>query len=305
MSQSPKPPSTLYTYCFMVALCFGCALVLSVLASALKGPQEEAKRLDRSKQMLMSAMILSPAGHFLLEGPDGQPVPAKHTGSGVLAPGSAEDSPSSEDILTVFQNRIQPVLVTESGEITSFKEANINRDEYVDENSKNGYANLPLKLAYQILPNQPATEGTKHAIDGYIFPVNGFGLWDRIYGYLAVRPDGDEVINVAWYQHAETPGLGANIANPSWQAQFPGKKLFQRSPDGSTDIAVSPLGLDVRRGKVMDELGDTPKAQSAVDGMAGATLTGVGVTKAYKDSLGPYRPLLIELNRSSQKKQKS
>lgn len=300
MSQSPKPPSTAYTYTFMIALCFGCALVLSVLASVLRTPQEEAKKLDRSKQMLMSASILSSDGYFLLEGPDGTPVPAKHTSDGRLVPGSASDTPSSEDILAVFQKRILPILVTQSGEVTTFAKADVDMDTYLDNNAKDGYAALDLKLAYEILPN-PTEEQVEGAVDGYIFPVTGFGLWDRIYGYIAIKPDGDEVINVAWYQHMETPGLGANIASPSWQAQFPGKHLFERSPDGVSDPSVSPLGINVRRGKVVDELGDTPKAMSAVDGMAGATLTGVGVSKAYKDSLEPYRPFLISLSDSSNK----
>ena len=49
------------------------------------------------------------------------------------------------------------------------------------------------------------------------------------------------------------------------------------------------------RGKVSEVLGDAPKAQSAVDGIAGATLTGNGVTKAYTDVLEAYRPFLIAI----------
>jgi Na+-transporting NADH:ubiquinone oxidoreductase subunit C len=298
--QSSKQPSTLYTYVFMVALCFGCALVLSVLASVLRTPQEEARKLDRSKQMLSAAMILSNKGHFLLNSPDGSPVPAKHAGDGALEPGAETDLASPEDILEVFAKRIKAVLISKEGQVRSFQDSQVDPNDYIEENAKRGYANLPLKLAYQILPN-PTNGSDGAGADGYIIPVNGMGLWDRIYGYLAIKPDGDEVINIAWYEHAETPGLGANIANPLWQSQFPGKRIFQKSPDGSTNRRFSPLGITVRRGKVADELGDSPKAQSAVDGMAGATLTGVGVSKAYKDSLGPYRPFLINLSEGNQK----
>ena len=128
-----------------------------------------------------------------------------------------------------------------------------------------------------------------------MIPVYGFGLWDAIYGFLAVRADGNQLIGISWYDHKETPGLGANISEPSWQKQFQGKVLFQKDTTGKTNFESAPLGITVMRGKVAETLGNSPKADSAVDGMAGATLTGNGVTKAYKDTLGPYRPFLTRL----------
>ena len=53
---------TRYTIFFMIALSFICALILSLLASALAKPQEIAKDLDRSKEMLISAQILNAVG---------------------------------------------------------------------------------------------------------------------------------------------------------------------------------------------------------------------------------------------------
>ena len=95
----------------------------------------------------------------------------------------------------------------------------------------------------------------------------------------------------------ETPGLGANIQDASWQAQFVGKKIFLPAADGETDFAKAPLGIVVVKGKVSDVYGDTARAETAVDGLSGATLTGNGVTNAFIDSLGPYRALLIELHK--------
>lgn len=296
MSQSPKAPSTLYTYGFVTALCFVCALILSLLASLLSVPQQQAEVLDRSKQMLMSAKILHPNGYFLIQSEDGY-APARHQGEGVLVAGSEEDIAQASDILQVFDRRIKSVLIDGNGKITSFEEAGINEDEYLSDHEKTGYYQLPLKLAYRI--NANPTGADRGGVDGYIVPVNGMGLWDRIYGYLALKPDGMTVIGIAWYKHAETPGLGANIAETKWQDQFTGKQIFQPDPEGNVDLTQSPVGIEVRRGKVADELGSSPKARSAVDGMAGATLTGVGVTKAYKDSLEPYRPFLMKINTES------
>jgi Na+-transporting NADH:ubiquinone oxidoreductase subunit C len=115
-----------------------------------------------------------------------------------------------------------------------------------------------------------------------VIPVNGFGLWDAIYGYLALDPNGDTVIGITWYDQKETPGLGANISETSWQSLFPGKVIFQESPDGSTDFKTAQLGITVVRGKVSEVYGDSPKAKSAVDGMAGATLTGNGVNEGLQ-----------------------
>ena len=67
MAEPKAPPGSrgkTYTLLFMVVLSLVCAIILSVLASALKEPQEMAKELDRSKQMLIAARILSPYGIF-------------------------------------------------------------------------------------------------------------------------------------------------------------------------------------------------------------------------------------------------
>lgn len=68
------------------------------------------------------------------------------------------------------------------------------------------------------------------------------------------------------------------------------KAYLSRKSDGKTDFKSAPLGILVVKGKVSEVLGNSPKSKSAVDGMAGATLTGNGVTEAYRDVLSPYRP---------------
>lgn len=129
------------------------------------------------------------------------------------------------------------------------------------------------------------------------------GLWDAIYGYLAVKPDGETVIGISWYEHKETPGLGANISEADWQSQFPGKLIFQPSPTGEVDLKAAPIGINVVKGKVAEVLGDVPKAKAAVDGMPGATLTGNGVTTAYRDVLAAYRPFFIKVHDETKEKQ--
>jgi Na+-transporting NADH:ubiquinone oxidoreductase subunit C len=294
-----------YTICFMIILSLVCAIILSVLASALKEPQEIAKELDRSKQMLIAARIMNPSGYFQIEEKPNQFMPAQATAGGRLKPTSEKLFPGREAILDVYRARIQAFLVNDQGEETTFKKAAINEQKYISDYRKTGYYQEPYKLVYKIHANPKVDEKVNHfkeAAEGYVFPVNGMGLWDAIYGFLAVKPDGNTVIGISWYDQKETPGLGANISEADWQSQFPGKHLFQESADGQTHFKQAPLGIVVVKGKVSEVLGDSPKALSAVDGMAGATLTGNGVTNAYRDVLAAYRPFLIRLHDQFTKK---
>lgn len=302
----PREENNTKTILFMLILSFICALVLSVLASALAKPKEVAKDLDRSKQLLIAAKILSHQGYFIIQDKSGKDIPAKFD-NGVLVPGNINDIATQEQLLKVYETRITPLFVNDKGETKTAKEANINLDDYVAKYKKTGYYKEPLKLVYAIVPAQKEdsqNNDNKNLPTGYVIPVNGFGLWDAIYGYLAIKPDADTVIGISWYDQKETPGLGANISEPEWQSLFPGKKIFQESSGGNTDFANAPLGITVVKGKVRDVLGDSPKSHSAVDGMAGATLTGNGVTDAYREVLAAYRPFLIRLHEQYSKEAK-
>lgn len=298
-SEITKGVSDFKTIVFMIILSFTCALILSVLASALAEPKEIAKDLDRSKQMMIAAQMLSHEGYFLMRNDEGALIPAKYSDNGILIPGTVHDIASNSQLIDIYKRRLTPLLVDDKGSLTTFEQAHLNQDQYIPQYKKTGYYKQPLKLIYQILSNQAK------GIEGYVIPVNGFGLWDAIYGYLAVKPDGNTVIGITWYDQKETPGLGANISEAPWQNLFPGKQLFQEGAGGQTDFKTAPLGIVVVKGKVADVLGDSPKAKSAVDGMAGATLTGNGVIDAYRDVLGAYRPFLMKLQQEHSKKTKS
>lgn len=290
------------TIIFMVVLSLVCALILSVLASVLAEPKAIAKDLDRNKQLMIAAKILDHNGYLLMHDAKGNYIPAKALPDGTLVPGAVNDIANRSQLLAVFKKRIKPLLVNAQGNTTTFQEANINEDEYTAKYMKTGYYKQPLKLVYEILPNpkQGEKKSEKQKPEGYVIPINGYGLWDAIYGYLAIKPDADTVMGISWYDQKETPGLGANIAEPSWQSLFPGKHLFQPTPDGKTNFKTAPLGITVVKGKVSEVLDNSPKAQSAVDGMAGATLTGNGVTDAYRDVLAAYRPFLIRVHEENQ-----
>jgi Na+-transporting NADH:ubiquinone oxidoreductase subunit C len=61
---------------------------------------------------------------------------------------------------------------------------------------------------------------------GYAFPVGGPGFWGPIDGMVAVDPRASQIIGIAFFRHAETPGLGARINEDWFTEQFSGLPLF-------------------------------------------------------------------------------
>ena len=109
-----------------------------------------------------------------------------------------------------------------------------------------------------------------------ILPIKGYGLWSTLYGFISLESDLNTVSGITFYEHAETPGLGGEIDNPNWKAQWKGKKVY-------LGAVGADVGLTVLKGKVN---GNTPDAEYKVDGLSGATLTGRGVDNLVKFWMG-------------------
>jgi Na+-transporting NADH:ubiquinone oxidoreductase subunit C len=99
-------------------------------------------------------------------------------------------------------------------------------------------------------------------IDKVILPIHGYGLWSTLYGFIALEENGNDIFGLRFYEHAETPGLGAEVDNPRWMALWNGKRLTDE--DGVLQISVT---------KTEPAAG----ADYHIDALAGATLTTVGV----------------------------
>jgi len=116
-------------------------------------------------------------------------------------------------------------------------------------------------------------------LDKVILPVHGYGLWSTLYGFIALEENGNDIFGLQFYQHGETPGLGAEVDNPRWKALWPGKRL--RDDEGELQITVAksvpPAGSDYH-----------------IDALAGATLTSVGVDNLVRFWMGEegYAPFL-------------
>ncbi|MBP8238692.1 MAG: NADH:ubiquinone reductase (Na(+)-transporting) subunit C [Saprospiraceae bacterium] len=112
----------------------------------------------------------------------------------------------------------------------------------------------------------------------FILSVRGSGLWDEIWGFVALESDLNSIAGISFDHKAETPGLGAEIKdNPAFPAQFFGKKIYN---DQGELVAV-----EVRKGGAVDPMHD-------VDAISGATITGNGVTEMLQRGLGAYEPYI-------------
>ena len=122
-----------------------------------------------------------------------------------------------------------------------------------------------------------------------VLPVRGLGFGSMLYGYIGLTGDTGRVVGLGFYEHAETPGLGAMIDDPAWRQLWVGKKVW--APGGD-------VGLGVAQGPVV---AGTPEAESHVDGITGATWTGQGVTNLLQYWLGEhgFGPYLRNLRRSA------
>ncbi|MDH5915968.1 Na(+)-translocating NADH-quinone reductase subunit C [Vibrio splendidus] len=104
-----------------------------------------------------------------------------------------------------------------------------------------------------------------------IIPVHGNGLWSMMYAFVAVETDGNTVSGITYYEQGETPGLGGEVENPTWRAQFVGKKLFDENHKPAIQVVK----------------GGAPQgSEYGVDGLSGATLTSVGVQHTFDFWLG-------------------
>jgi Na+-transporting NADH:ubiquinone oxidoreductase subunit C len=108
----------------------------------------------------------------------------------------------------------------------------------------------------------------------YIIPVLGRGLWGPIRGYIALQEDYNTIFGVIFDHDKETPGLGAEIALPVFEDQFPGKQIFNEKGE-FVSIAVQ-------------KAGSPPIGNSSVDGITGGTITSQGVDEMLRDVLGSY-----------------
>ncbi len=122
-----------------------------------------------------------------------------------------------------------------------------------------------------------------------IFPVHGYGLWSTMYGFIALEPDLNTIAGISFFEHGETPGLGGEIENPSWQDNWIGTRLRNEQDE---------LVFRVDRGRTPEGV---PDADYRIDGLSGATITANGVQAMVRFWFGEqgYAPYLRRLSQQT------
>src|SRR5690625_2066252 len=111
----------------------------------------------------------------------------------------------------------------------------------------------------------------------YIIPLRGAGLWNAIFGYIALKDDVNTVQGVVFDHLGETPGLGAEITQEWFRERFADEKIFNDTGEL--------VGISVVKGNP-----STSKDDNRVDAISGATITTDGVTDMLYERLNRYLP---------------
>lgn len=255
----PQRDSVGYTIGVALVLCIFCSLGVSGAAVALKDRQEQNKLLDRQKNIL-----------------DATGIAYSETG----APASELKS----DRVSELFGRIEEKLVDlETGEF----------DTTTDPKTYDERAAAKVDSESSELDTTDGDTGFKRRenivrvylvrdsagkVSQVVLPVYGKGLWSTLYGYLAIKNDLKTVQGLTFYEHGETPGLGGEVENPAWKAQWQGLELFGDDGKPVANVAKGPAAE-----------GDV----HSVDGLSGATITCRGVTNLVRywtgeDAYGPF-----------------
>lgn len=235
-----------YIFGFALLVILVCGVLLSVVSGGLTEKQQLEKELERQKFILKSAL--------------GDKV------VGLTKP----------EISALYKDRVEERILNSKGEtIEGLTVKDVNLFKEYKKLDKTGQ----LKPGQVIsLPLYLVKDESKSKVEYYVLPMYGFGLWDNIWGYTALRNDLNTLEGVVLDHKAETPGLGANITEAKVQARYQGKQIY--APSGEL------VSVTMQKGEGND-YGDDPHS---VDGMSGATLTANGVNSMLQNYLMLYAP---------------
>lgn len=247
-------------------LCLVCSVLVSAAAVGLKPAQVENARLDRNKNILVAADLYD------------------------------AESDTADDVAERFKDFDVKII-------------DLNKGNYLDDDElktagipdRNAYdasqATKNQALSEDLGDNDPAGIGRKPKYakvyvkeddagkpELIVLPIQGYGLWGTIYGFLTLESDMNTIKGISFYEHKETPGLGARIEEPEWRAKWNGIHSYDDSGEVATGVTKA---------------GNSK--ENWVDGISGATLTSRGVSNMIQFWLGEqgYKPYLDMLREES------
>ncbi|HSJ67270.1 MAG TPA: NADH:ubiquinone reductase (Na(+)-transporting) subunit C [Anditalea sp.] len=237
--------SNAYIITFSVILTVVLGFLLSGTSELLGPIQQKAVELDTKKQIL-----------------------------GAVMPAEELNRMESNTVIDFYERRIASKVVNIEGEIV---EQDADGNTLIAENVSiaRNFKRSPEDRLYPVFIFH--AEGDESSVESYILPVYGNGLWDEIWGYVALQTDLNTIEGVTFSHAGETPGLGARITSGEIQSRFQGKEIFDE--EGNLQ------SVRFQKGEGKDYSGEPHK----VDGISGSTITAEGVNRMLQSYLSHYQ----------------
>lgn len=225
--------SSTYALGFALAICLVGSVMVSTTAVVLRPKQQENRLIDQQVNILRVARLYEP---------------------GISVP-------------EVFAERIEAQVIDfDSGDVLE------GVDALSFDLESGGVTQLPTDQDIAGIKSRPlyglayVVRDEAGAIEHFVIPVHGYGLWSTMYALVALEADGNTITAIRYYQHGETPGLGGEIENPRWTAQWEGKRIYDDEGQVAFRLGKSPAGAP----------------EHHVDALSGATLTTLGVSNSIR-----------------------
>ena len=246
MSEAIAKDSTARALAVALTVAFICGLLVSVVAVQLRPIHKANIEAERIAQLELVLAALSDIGRALsIENLEARIV--------VLASGAFDDNldPATFDADKAAARPGTSVAIPADLDLAGLKRRAL-------------YA--PVYLV----------RGTNQQIDLVILPVSGRGYQSTLRAWLVMDGDTQTVRALKFYQHGETPGVGARIDEPEWEAQWRDLRAFD-------DDGVLRIGVRLQAGGALSD-----DAEYQVDGISGATRTTQGVDGMLRFWLGEF-----------------
>lgn len=239
-----------YTVIFSIIMVVVVGAILAGLASGLKPMVKANERFEKQQNILYALGVNNNEGAN-----DVEFIP-------------------TEEVEAEFKKYIKKQYVFQGGELKENDEAYLVDIKKEETKAKNDDYERRL----------PIFIGEKEGMEVYIVPVRGKGLWDAIWGFVAL--DKSMTIQGVYFDHkGETPGLGAEIKQRYFMDDFTGEKFL----DGEVFE-----GISVAKGN--NDPKNLIKDDHEIDALAGATITGDGLAAMLSKDIKMYMPYFKTLN---------
>lgn len=178
-----------------IALCLVCSVVVSSAAVLLKDKQVINASLDKKRNILIAANLLTP----------------------------------ETNVEQAFNNIEQKFVELSSGKFVTLDNPQtfnqrqsakkIDTSEAIEDDVARIVRRSKIASVYLV-------KDSKNKVKTIILPVHGKGLFSTMYGFIALEADKRTIVGLKFYDQGETPGLGGEIENAKWLSSWTGKKLF-------------------------------------------------------------------------------